>query len=473
MSANANHVDPNANAASELLNNDRLPWHRKITYGFTDMSGNLLYCIISSYMLYFFTNVFGIGVGTAGGLLLLGRFFDVIGAPVMGILVDHTHSKYGKSRPWFLWMSLPFAVFVWLLFTTPALSGTAKILYAGVMYILADLSYTAMSTPITSVLPNLTSNSDDRMAANSIRLVLGNVGNFFAVTFIIPFAGLLGHGNEQRGWSLAVGVYAIVAFILLIIAFFDMREKNIEEEKIITIRESLKATKGNWPWILIVLANLTYWTAFIVRNSALPYYFQYNLNDKGFISFFNGFSIIQVLGMASVPFFAKYLHKWGTTVFMLGLTMVGQIWMGFAGTNVTSALIGWCLACIGSGSACTMFFAMVGDTVDFGEWKTGIRANGFLTAIGASFCIQMGSGFGSFIASMIMKAFGFTAARAHQTAASLTGIHVSFIWVPVAIYAISLILMVVYRKWENHEPTVKADLAKRNAEKAQTAENAN
>lgn len=464
MGSNANHTDPNVASAQELLKNDRLPWHRKITYGFTDMSGNLLYCIISSYMLYFFTNVFGLAVGTAGSLLLIGRFFDAIGAPVMGILVDHTHSKYGNSRPWFLWMALPFAIFVWLLFTTPSLSGTAKILYAGVTYILADLSYTAMSTPITSVLPNLTLNSDDRMSANSIRLVLGNVGNFFAVTFIMPFATFLGHGNEQRGWSMAVGVYAIVAFILLIIAFLDMREKNIEKNEIVTIKESLKATKGNWPWILIVAANLIYWTAYTVRNSALPYYFQYNLHDKGLISFFNGFSIIQVVGMAAVPLIVKVFHKWGSTVFFLAMTMVGQIWMGLAGANITSALIGWCVECIGSGSACTMFFAMVGDTVDFGEWKNGIRANGFLTAIGASFCIQMGSGFGSFIAAKIMAAFRFSAAKAVQSGESLDAISSTFLWLPVFIYAVSLICMIIYRKWEKHEPIVRNELAERHAE---------
>lgn len=470
MSSNANHVDPNVASAQAMLANDHLPFRRKVTYGFTDMSGNLLYCIISSYMLYFFTNVFGLGVGTAGSLLLIGRIFDAIGVPIMGILVDHTHSKYGKSRPWFLWMSLPFAIFVWLLFTTPSLSSNAKIIYAGVMYILADLSYIAMSTPITSVLPNLTSNSDERMSANSIRLVLGNVGNFFAVTFIMPFASFLGKGNEQRGWSMAVGVYAIVAFVLLIVAFLDMREKNIEKNEIITIKESLKATKGNWPWVLIVVANLIYWTAFTIRNSALPYYFQYNLHDKGLISFFNGFSIIQVLGMASVPFFVKVFHKWGTTVFMLALTMVGQAWMGFAGANTTSALIGWCLACIGSGSACTMFFAMVGDTVDFGEWKNGIRANGFLTAFGASFCIQMGSGFGGFIAAKILAGFGFDAAKAAQATSTLGGISMTFIWIPVIVYAVSLICMIIYRKWENHEPIVQEELAER---RAAAAENEN
>ena len=470
MSSNSANTDHNVAAAQALLANDRLPFHRKVTYGFTDMAGNLLYCIVGSYMLYFFTNVFGLSVGTAGSILLLGRFIDAIGAPVMGVLVDHTHSKYGKSRPWFLWMALPFTIFIWLLFTTPSLSSTAKVVYAGGMYILAELAYTAMSTPITSVLPNLTSNSDDRMAANSIRLVLGNVGNFFAVTFIMPLANIMGHGNEQHGWSVAVGIYAIVGLILLLIGFLDMREKNIENDEIITIKESLKATKGNWPWILIVLANLIYWTAYSARNAALPYYFQYNLDDKSLISFFNGFSIIQIIGMASVPFFCRFLHKWGTTVFMLAMTMVGQVWIGFAGSNVTSALIGWCLACIGSGSACTMFFAMDGDTVDFGEWKTGIRANGFLTAMGASFCIQMGSGFGSFIAARIMATFGFSAAKASQSAASLHSISFTFIWIPVIIYAFSLICMIIYRKWEKHEPIVQEDLAERRTQATETAE---
>ncbi|CUS25570.1 transporter, major facilitator family protein [Paucilactobacillus oligofermentans DSM 15707 = LMG 22743] len=463
MASNFDSTDHNVKTAQALLAEDHLPFHRKITYGFTDMAGNLLYCIVGSYMLYFFTNVFGLSVGTAGSLLLLGRVIDAFGAPIMGVLVDHTHSKYGKSRPWFLWMSLPFAIFIWLLFTTPSFGMTGKIIWAGAMYIFAELTYTAMSTPITSVLPNLTSDSDDRMSANSIRLVLGNVGNFLAVTFVIPLAGVLGGGNDQKGWSLAVGIYSIVGFILLIIGFLDMREKNIEQEEIITIKESFKAAKGNWPWLIIVGANLILWTAYSARNAALPYYFQYNLDDKGLISFFNGFSIIQIVGMASVPFFAKFLHKWGTTVLTLAITMVGQVIIGIAGDNITLALAGWILACIGSGSAMTMFFGMVGDTVDFGEWKNGIRANGFLTAMGASFCIQMGSGIGSFFAAKIMAAFGFSAAKAVQSTGSLNAISFTFIWLPVIIYTFSLILMIIYRKWEKHEPIVNEELAERHA----------
>lgn len=165
--------------------------------------------------------------------------------------------------------------------------------------------------------------------------------------------------------------------------------------------------------------------------------------------------------MATVPLFVKFLNKWGTTVFMIAMTIVGHAMIAFGGTNITVALIGWCVACIGSGSAMTMFFAMVGDTVDYGEWKTGIRANGFLTAMGASFCIQMGSGIGSFMTAKVLSVFGFTAANAVQSTESLSAIKFTFIWLPVVIYAISMVCMVIYQKWERHESVVIEELAEK------------
>lgn len=453
-------VGTHAEAAD--VSRDKMPLHRKITYSFTDLSGNLLYCIISSYILFFFTDVYGLSVGVAGVLLLIARFFDALDAPIWGIIIDHTHSKYGQSRPWFLWMAFPFAIFVWLLFTTPDLSGTAKIAYAGIIYILAGIAYTGVSTPITSVLPNLTANTEERTIANTFRMVGGNIGNFLAITFIFPLAAFFGDGDRtsQRGWSLAVLVYDVVAVILLLIAFADMHEKNIERVKPIPIKKSFQAAKYNWPWILIVVANVLYWMGFMSRNSTLAYYFQYNMGDAGLISLFNGFSIIQVIGMASIPFIVKFFSKWGTTVFGLAVASLGQLFMALVGDNITAMLVGWAFACIGSGIACSMFFAMVGDTVDYGEWKNGIRASGFLTAIGSSFCIKLGSGFGTFIPSLILKAFHYVPNQT-QTASALGAIRFAFIWLPVIIFVINMIPMVLYKKFEDHEPIVTRDLISR------------
>lgn len=121
----------------------------RLSYSLTDGCGNLLYCIIGSYLLYFYTDVFGLSVAVTGTLLLVTRLLDAVDAPVWGFIVDHTKSKYGQSRPWFLWLCVPFAVFMWLTFTTPDLSGTAKIAYAAGTYILAGVFYMGIQTAIT------------------------------------------------------------------------------------------------------------------------------------------------------------------------------------------------------------------------------------------------------------------------------------------------------------------------------------
>lgn len=139
------------NKHHETNQEENLPLRRKVTYAFTDLSGNLLYCIIGSYALYYFTDVYGLSVSMAGTILLLARFIDALDAPVWGMVIDHTKSKKGKSRVWFLRMAVPFAVSVWLLFTAFNLTGTAKIVYAAVIYIIAGITYTGVSTPITSV----------------------------------------------------------------------------------------------------------------------------------------------------------------------------------------------------------------------------------------------------------------------------------------------------------------------------------
>lgn len=449
----------NETTAPATARSMNLPFRRKVTYAFTDLSGNLLYCIISSYALYYFTEVYGLSVGAAGTILLVARFFDGFDAPIWGIIIDHTRTKWGQSRPWFLWMAAPFALFVWLLFTVPPISDpTARTIYAGVIYVLAGISYTGMSTPITSVLPNLTSDTNDRTVANTFRMVGGNIGNFFAVTFILPLATKIGGASNSRfGWSVGVGIYAVIAVVLLVIAFVDMREQNITKIKPITIRESFKAAKRNWPWMLIVLANCIFWMGLTARTSTLPYFAQYNLNNKNLISTLNGISIIQVVGMAAVPFLVRYMHKFGSTIFGFAVAIVGQIGLAVSTGNLALFIVFWCVSCIGTGIACSLFFEMVGDTVDFGEWRNNVRASGFLTAIGSSFCIKMGAGIGAFIPAQIMNAFGYVDNKA-QTATSLSGIEFSFIWVPLIIFALGILPMVIYRYFERNESKVTADL---------------
>lgn len=444
----------------ENVEPDHLPLRRKITYGFTDLAGNLLYCLIGSYALYYFTDVYGLSVSMAGTILLLARVIDALDAPIWGMVIDHTKSKKGKSRIWFLRVAVPFSLSVWLLFTDFGLTGGAKVAYAAIMYIVAGVAYTGVSTPITSVLPNLTTNTEDRTLANTFRMIGGNIGNFMAITFILPLVAFFGHGNEQKGWSMAVGFYAVIACALILIAYFDMREKNSHTTVNISIKDSFKAAKGNWPWVLVVIGNTMFWLGLTARNSSLIYFFQYNMGDKNLVSVFNGISIIQVLGMAMIPFLVKRLRKWGSTVLGFVIASIGQLGVMLFQHNMTLLILFWCIACIGSGIACSLFFEIVGDTVDYGEWKSGIRASGFLTAIGSSFCIKLGAGLGGFLPSMIMNAAGYQPDKI-QSAASLNAIQFAFGWLPLIIFALAIIPMRLYKKYEENEGNVRTELALR------------
>lgn len=432
----------------------------RLSYALTDASGNLLYCIIGAYLLYFLTDVYGLSVGITGTLLLSTRLLDAIDAPIWGFIVDHTKSKYGQSRPYFMWLCIPFALFMWLTFTTPELDGAAKVIYVVVVYILAGIFYTGIQTAITSVLPNLTNDPGERVVLNTFRMVGGNVGAFVAITFTLPLVAFLGGGNDQKGFSMALAVYGIVAVVLFLIAFMNLREINVEKIKRIPIRESIMAIRGNWPWIIIVIANLIFWVALTIRQSTLIYYLQYFIGDKTLVPFINGLTVLQVIGMISIPLLVKFSSKYGTMIIGLVLAAAGHIVMFLAGSTVTVLAVGWVIASIGSGIACSMPFAMLSDTVDYGEWKTGIRASGFLTAIGSAFCIKAGSGIGGFIPAMVMDAFGYVP-NAVQSANSLVGIQIIFIWVPIVIFLLGILPMLCYRKFEKNERLVIMDLAQK------------
>ncbi len=441
-------------------NNHKVPLSGRLSYGLTDGCGNLLYCIIGSYLLYFYTDVFGLSVATAGTILLLTRLLDAVDAPVWGFIVDHTKSKYGRSRPYFLWLCVPFAVFMWLTFTTPDLSGTTKVVYAVVTYILAGIFYTGIQTAITSILPNLTTRTSERVILNTFRMVGGNVGAFICMTFTLPLVAFFGGGDEQKGFSMTLAFFGIVAIVLFIVAFKNMREVNVAKLKSIPIKDSVKAIKGNWPWILIVTANLIFWIALTIRLSTVVYYCQYYLGDKDLTALVNGVMLIQVLGMMAIPFLVKIFNKYGTMIFGLVLVGGGHIAIFFLGDSIQVLIPLWMLASIGQGIACSMPFAMLSDTVDFGEWKTGIRASGFLTAIGSAFCIKAGSGIGGFIPATVMDLFGYVP-NATQSATAIFGIQFVFTWLPAIIFLCGIIPMLFYRKYERNERNIINELAKR------------
>ena len=441
---------------------------KRFSYASSDTAGQLVFCVVSNYLLYFYTDVYGLPVAIAGNIMLLARFTDAIDAPVWGIIFDKTHSKWGKSRPWFLWLCLPFAVFGVLTFWTPNLSQTTKVIYAAVTYIMCSVLYTGINTPVTSILSALTPDPRERVTLTSFRMFGSKLGVLLVNLTALKLVQFFGQGDDRKGFMTVMPIYATGTVLLYLFAFRNLEEVVQQKKQSLPFADSLRAIKGNWPWIIIFASSLFFWIAFIARVSVAPYFFEYTLHRKDLIPLAFALDFISLATVFCLPFFCKWTSKRNVWIFGLLGMVVGQliVYLGVQNNlSVAWIMSGWTFGFLASGMAMAMPFSILSDSVDYGEWKTGIRAAGFLTAIGAAFCLKAGAGLGSAVPAWILDWYHY-APPVHQvpvaqTPQALFGIELGFIWLPIIGFALAIIPVLFYKKYELLEPQIHADLEAR------------
>jgi sugar (glycoside-pentoside-hexuronide) transporter len=428
----------------------------------SEIAGQLIFCVISFYILKFYTDVYGLSAAAAGTILLLARCIDAFDAPLWGILFEKTHSRWGKSRPWFLWLCVPFAIFGVLTFVTPGLSGTAKIAYAGATYVVTSILYTGINTPVTSILAALTPDAHERVVLTSFRMF----GSKFAVLFVnlsvLPLVSFLGHGDDRKGFMVVMPFYAIGTVVLYLLAFRNLREVVYERRQRLSVRESVQALRNNAPWAIIFLSSLFFWIAFIARISSAPYFFEYVMHRADLTSTANSLDFVSLGSILFLPWLCQRMSKRNVWAFGLAGSAIAQliVFVGVHAHSVSVVLDGWVVGFLASGLAMAIPFSILSDSVDYGEWKSGVRAAGFLTAIGAAFCLKAGSGLGGALPAWILASMGYVPNVA-QGARSIFGIELACIWLPALAYALAIVPVVFYLRYELMEPMIQRDLEER------------
>ena len=436
----------------------------RLGYTSSEVAGQLIFCVISFYLLKFYTDVFGISAATAGTILLIARSIDAIDAPVWGIVFDKTHSRWGKSRPWFLWLCAPFALFGVLTFCTPHWGSTAKATYAACTYVICSILYTGINTPVTSILSALTPDAHERITLTSFRMIGSKIGVLTVNLSLLKMVGWLGRGDSRRGFLLTMPIYACGSVLLYLLAFRSLRETVPAENRQISIGQSFAALKGNGPWFIIFISSLFFWIAFVARISSAPYFFEYVLHRQDLTGIANSLDVVSLAAILFLPYFCQHLPKRTVWVASLTTSVLSQmvVYVGASAHSALGVMIGWALGFLTSGVAMAIPFSILSDSVDYGEWKNGIRAAGFLTAIGAAFCLKAGSGLGGALPAWILQWSSYVP-NSEQSPQALRGILLSCVWLPAAFYALASIPVFFYHRYEQLEPTIQRDLEERRA----------
>lgn len=435
----------------------------KINYGMGDLACNTIFTVISSYLMFFYTDIAGIGLGAIGIIMSVSRIVDAITDPMMGMIVDKTKTKYGKARPYILWMAIPFAIISVLLFWSPDIGKNGKFIYALITYVLFCCIYTALNIPYSAMLSNLTDDIGERLSFNMFKTLGSQIGGFIATGVTLSLVALFGAGNQEKGFVLCIALYGVCAVFLLISCFKNTRERIVPVEDKISIKDALKAGMKNKPWIITCILSFLSFTGVIIKGSSTMYFAKYYLEQESVAAVLLSITNLVAIPLALVtPTIAKKLGKRSCVLLGNALLAVGTICVGFAGKNIPFIIASMVVSSIGSGMAISMGFVMVADTIDYSEWMTGIRAQGFFTAA-AGFMVKLGMAVAGVVSAAVMARGGYVE-NTVQSAASLSAIRTNYIWIPAIIAVIGIVLSLFYDLDKKYD-TVIGELHERRKKK--------
>jgi glycoside/pentoside/hexuronide:cation symporter, GPH family len=400
-----------------------LAFSEKFGYGLGDMAANFVFQAMMALQLNFYTDTFGLTGAQAGTMFLIVGLGAAVFNPVMGVIADRTNTRWGRFRPWLLWTALPFGVIGVLTFTTPDWSAGAKLMYAWVTYLLLRLIYTANNVPYASLTGVMTDDPNERNSIATYRQLFANAAGFIVQSLAIPMVVFLGRGSSARGYQLTMGIFLVTSVVMFLIAFAVSKERiQPDPQQKTSVGRDLSDLMKNGPWIALFLVTTFYFIGLMIRNSIMLPYFKYCAGNQLLFSWFNGFGLTALLvGVACSTALTKRIGKRMLFFWSMLLTGLFCIALLFIPATATTVIIGlevvrqYVYGCSGP-----VLWSMMGDVADFGEWKTGRRATGTVTA-GVVFALWIGLALGGAIAGWLLSLYGYEA-NTVQTAHSLLGI---------------------------------------------------
>lgn len=419
-------------------------WKKRIGYGVGDLGCNLVFSTMASYLMFFYTDVFGITATVAGTLMLVTKIIDALTDTGMGLLVDRTKTRWGQGRPYFLIGAIPFAIFTVMTFLVPDFNITGKIIWAYVTYCLLSTAYTVVNIPLNTIVPRLTSDLHERNCLVSSRMICALLGTAVVMSITMPLVTFFGQGDTQKGFLITMSLYGISAMLLFVFTFMNTKEvipPSIQPGTS-SFKNDLKGITDQT--IIFIIVNFLYFALFVVRNTTVIYYFTYNLDRTEWLTFVGLFGILSGLPMLLVlPWLQKKMPKKHVLLLSTVIYIVGDLMIFFGKSSAVFLIVGLAITGLGIYGIFGTTFSIQPDVIDYSEYKKNKSISGMIAAF-QGFSVKGSMGLASAFIGLLLSIGGYVP-NSTQTATALQYIEVSFIWIPLVICLLIGVTMWFYK----------------------------
>jgi len=447
--------------------NIKVPFISKLAYGMGDVGCNFSWMFVGNFLMIFYTDVFGISMSAVAALMLFSRFWDAINDPIVGGLTDRTNTRWGRYRPWLLIAApLTAVVLIASFWAHPDWNDTVKIVYMIITYCILVLGYTCVNIPYGTLCGAMTQNIEERAKINTFRSVSAMIAIGVINIITIPLISKLGNGSDQQGYLLVAILYGIIFALCHIFCFAKTKEAVTVPEKKIPIKLQIKTVAQNKPYLLALIGQFLFGVTLYGRNADALYYFKY---VEGSETLFTTYSLViiipSIIGAGLFQILFKLTENKGRTASILAFCTGVSMLSLYLFSPVESAVAFYIF------SGLTQFFfagfntaiyAIIPDCVEYGEWKTGIRNDGFQYAF-ISLGNKIGMAIGTSVLAAALSCAGFEA-NIKQNEAVLSIMKHSFSTIPGVLWIITAVVLFFYRLNKKSYNKIVDEIKERKAE---------
>ncbi len=452
-----------------------LSFYEKFNYALGDTASNFFFQFFAIFIIYYYTDVYGLSTSAVTTMLLTVKLWDWITDPIMGLIADRTNTRWGKFRPYLLWMAVPYGALGYLMFFNPDLGEEGKLIFAYVTYILMMTAYTAINVPYGAMMGVMTTSSSERLTLGTFRFVGAFSAAIILGMSVRPMVRYLGGDDEMLGFQYTMAIFAVLSVLMFLQTFRGTKERvSPPPSQDGHIGKDLATLFKNKAWLVMVIAGIFTLACVAIRGGATVYFFKYYMLDDNspFIwiwdrtSFFiTTGAIVFVIGVIAGRYLSNFCDK---RSLMLFLTLSSAIIMGLMFYIPNDAY--WtmltmnALSSLLSGPTPALVWAMYGDVADFGEWKYNRRTTALVFSA-AQFAQKLGLTIGGVLPTAVLTYVGYEANMA-QSETALLGIRLIFTWLPALFAIIAGLAFIFYPLRDPQLAQIEIDLVDRRVAQA-------